>query len=193
MKLHRVNASRKEHICAKCRETIEIGEKYIWWHPYKQNIVRWHMWHGEPPRSMLTTSEKQRQVYGAQEAILDYLQDLLVMAIDDNTEPKELEKQTTKGKEIIDSNLDKAQEISCQYLESAQAVKDRFGVTPVVKDCETKANWIAGWVLEVHDISMAWDERINGLFERSSWNSVQKNILIHFVRKIIDEVERLEL
>lgn len=144
MKVYEVSKSRKEYICDKCRETIEKGSSYIWWKPVHERKHRWHIEHGRPPRSMLTSSSHKKRIYEAQEKLIAYLQKIKACIKSDCESARCIEMLENAEEQVVNAAC-VLNEVSDRYMTSANNVSSRFGKTVQVQDCLRKADIIWEW------------------------------------------------
>lgn len=122
MRIHFVKKSRKEWRCSKCGGTIEIGSQYRWWKHRYRLPTRWHVHHGSPKSSDLTTSDKLSRVYAAQETVEDICNDLGSAIIEEQDHldlVHELEELEESG-EATDEEIEALKEQIQEELEGLQ-------------------------------------------------------------------------
>lgn len=162
MKIHHVKRARKTHYCDNCREDIEPGESYIWWRPRGSSYIKWHAYHGRPPRSLLTTSEGKRTVYIGQEKFVGFLRIVRGM-IYDKVDHNSMIKYLKRGSYILYDLIDRARNVSNDYCTSASHIEQNFGNTSVVESCLDKSERIDEWADEITGLYCGWDNVIDKL------------------------------
>jgi len=167
MRIHIVKSARKEQRCSKCGKPIEVGKSYRWWKHMHSAPTKWHIEHGHPPQSVLTTSEKMSRVYEAQETLDDALgiAKNLDTSID---EGEELDVIVKRVKDEIAGNLadlksqmeDAAsdmREVADEYREGAENIREHFGDTSQTDEMDSKADALEEWADELESSSFEED------------------------------------
>lgn len=150
MNVTKVAHARKEYYCDYCGKKIKVDDSYIWWKPRNQNIIRWCVMHGDPPKSLLTSSYLKKTAYESIENILDQLNICLgalaeVGPFEDDSTLVTLKSELGSLYKCVKDNADKLCEIADRYYESAQNIKKQFGETAQYNDCIAKNEMIYEW------------------------------------------------
>lgn len=151
MNVTRVEHSKKEYYCSQCGKKIELGTSYIWWKPRNQNTVKWHTEHGNPPKSLLTSSPLKKSVYEAVEDILLHLNNCnrTIGYVEKYKHSDFAYSIEVKLHELYDSvhdNSDNLCEMANNYYRSSKNVEKRFGQTGQYTECVNKGDTIYEWV-----------------------------------------------
>lgn len=160
-----VSSARNVYYCDKCGKKIEAGSSYMWWKPRGLNTIKWHMEHGNPPLSLLTSSPLKRSVYQSVEDIFEHLDtckttlEYIVV-----TSASEMKFFKSKLRELYDSlrtNGDMLCEIANKYYESSKKIERQYGETGQFKDCVSKGDTIYEWVGYLDMYSDIIDKEVN--------------------------------
>jgi chromosome segregation ATPase len=164
MKIHVVKAARKETVCSKCGKKIEIGKSYRWWQHAFRAPTKWHIDHGHPRQSDLTTSDKMSRIYSAQETLEDLVSSSksLDTSID---EGDELDVIVKRVKDEIESNLEELNsqmeeaagemnDVAEEYREGAENIREHFGDTSQTDEMDSKADALEEWASELESFDV---------------------------------------
>lgn len=180
MKIHRVDAARKEYRCNKCSENIEVGQPYVWWQPYHSSVVRWHSYHGVPPNSELTSSDKKKHAYKAREIVLEYLAKIYNETVPERRNRSKIEMLLGDWNNVFTRAYKMAGDVQQQYHKSAKTIEYRFGETPISVYCKESRDKINDWISALHDIDAVWKENVQLLKAR-----MNDDTFFHYTRDLM--------
>jgi len=143
--------ARKEYVCSYpgCGHKIEKGEEYFYVSKRFQRPHHRCLQH-RPRPSELATSDKLSRIYGAREAIQDNLKGMKLSVSCFETLLSSLEDAVST-----------AEDVGCEYEESADNIEEYFPGTERVEEIREKAESCEDWRSELEDVQ----EKVDSFLE----------------------------
>jgi len=135
MRINHVQKARKDQgRCGRCDKEIKVGDPYKWIKPrYGGKKVRCEFCQFRPSEM---TSSKMGIVYDAQEDALEEI-------------GKWCDEDAADLQEILNRFAETVREVSEEYQESCDNIRDTFSDSPTADECEEKANELDSWASEI--------------------------------------------
>jgi len=153
MRINHVQKARKDQgKCGVCEREIKVGDAYKWIKPrYGGKKIRCEFCQFRPSEM---TSSKMGIVYDAQEDALEEI-------------GKWCDEDAADLQEILNRFAETVREVSEEYQESCDNIRDTFSDSPTADECEEKANELDSWASEIESAASELESEFSDSFDET--------------------------
>ena len=135
--VNKARPAKSNRICQRCRHKICVGETFYWFSAFMGNagIVKYFCAQHPPKPSETTSSDKLSQLYGAREALQEFVSVTLMQ-----------ESNAEHALEVLREAIDTAESVAGEYQESFDNMEANFSSgCPLMDELEEKIAHCEAW------------------------------------------------